>query len=553
MKYGKIRAFPACAALVLLPISFPFSQVVVSLTGTVANSRTAASIAGATLELAGARMSAVSGADGRFTLSSSSGLRQRGIPDTDPPSIDPRALSYLHTGSGPVRIRILSISGEERADVYAGTLAAGTWDVSPPSLPPGAYVCAFETPRSRRTVPFLVTRSHSRAGAVPARLSRAASNPASDADASQAERMEPGTGSGAKGAAKTAAAAPQGDTLRVSKAGFRTARIPILGYQQTGLNIVLEDSSASGTEAAYLPDPSWTCYMPDGIPAPSLGEAAFTVTMQIGAIRDVGITRFGRRRQFDIKGGAIAGSKINGTILSGGLEYELTLANGSTELEQILILRADNVPILMRNAGTAPAGAGNARVVLDFEAPNSSSFTWLNTGKFAATRIVDTAAKTVKLEVFEISKAATTGPRIQIKDPEGVANQTWECFKLTGSQGTTVFTESVTLGTSVSIGASKRGSRNIIPITGGTTTGKVTGKILNGGADYQLGGLDARYTLAPDNGELIIVRNCGSGGLVPVFEARVDGAFAFLNENKYLSSQPGTAGGGVSITFYEKQ
>jgi hypothetical protein len=342
--------------------------------------------------------------------------------------------------------------------------------------------------------------------------------------------------------------------LHVSKKGYLTAHIPILAYQQSGVNIVLEDSAAAGSEAAFLPDPSWSCYMPDGIPSPALGMAAFSLTLQIGALRDVGITRFGHRRQFDIKGGTITGSRINGTVLSGGLEYELRLANGSTELEQILILRADNVPILMRNAGTAPAGAGNARVVLDFEAPNASAFAWLNTGKFAATRILDTAAKTIRLDVFEVSKAAVTGPRIPIKDPEGVPNQTWECFKLTGSQGASVFTESVTLGASISIGASKRGGRNIIPITGGTTAGRVAGKILDGGADYQLTGLDARYTLAPDNGELILVRNCGVGGLVPVFEARVDGAFTFLNENKYLSSAPaGTAGGGVSITFYEKQ
>ncbi|MBN1575483.1 MAG: DUF3237 domain-containing protein [Chitinispirillaceae bacterium] len=151
------------------------------------------------------------------------------------------------------------------------------------------------------------------------------------------------------------------------------------------------------------------------------------------------------------------------------------------------------------------------------------------------------------------SDSTVTEPRIQIKDPADVPNQTWECLKWSGSQGATVFTENVTLGSSISIGASKRGSRNIIPITGGTTSGKVKGKILAGGADYQLSGLDARYTLAPDDGEFIIVRNCGSGALVPVFEARTDGPYAFLNENKYLSSSPGMGSGGVTITFYERK
>jgi hypothetical protein len=116
-----------------------------------------------------------------------------------------------------------------------------------------------------------------------------------------------------------------------------------------------------------------------------------------------------------------------------------------------------------------------------------------------------------------------------------------------------VFTENVTLGSSFSI-VSKRGTRNIIPITGGTTSGRVAGKILSGGADYQLNGLDARYTLSPSDTDFIIVRNCGPmGALVPEFETRADGPYAFLNSNTYLSSDPGTGSGGVSITFYERK
>jgi hypothetical protein len=66
--------------------------------------------------------------------------------------------------------------------------------------------------------------------------------------------------------------------------------------------------------------------------------------------------------------------------------------------------------------------------------------------------------------------------------------------------------------------------------------------------------LDARYTLAPNDGEFILVRNCGPiGTLVPAFEARADGPYAFLNTGKFLSSPPGSGSGGVSITFYERK
>jgi hypothetical protein len=55
------------------------------------------------------------------------------------------------------------------------------------------------------------------------------------------------------------------------------------------------------------------------------------------------------------------------------------------------------------------------------------------------------------------------------------------------------------------------------------------------GGDYQLAigdalTLDARYLLELEDGELVMVRNCGAvGALVPTFEARVDGPYAWLN------------------------
>ena len=62
-------------------------------------------------------------------------------------------------------------------------------------------------------------------------------------------------------------------------------------------------------------------------------------------------------------------------------------------------------------------------------------------------------------------------------------------------------------------GASTRGKRRTIPITGGTVRGRLNGRVLAGGADFQLivsstmAVLDARYTLALDSGERIFVQN----------------------------------------------
>jgi len=300
--------------------------------------------------------------------------------------------------------------------------------------------------------------------------------------------------------------------------------------------------------------------MAEGIPSPTAGTLVFTVTLQVGATHDVGTTQFGHRRQLDVKGGQITGDRLQGTVLAGGLDYELTLSTGAMEVEEINIVKtSDNTTFFMRNCGVAAPGEKTARLVPDIEVPTSSSANaWLNSAKLVATRTVD--ASKIVLDVYDVSKAAATTAKVQLKDPAGVPNVSWDCLTGTGSKGNSVFTENVSLGSTIGISGAKRGSRNIIPITGGTTTGKVAGAILNGGADYQLaasGGsttLDARYTLAPSDGEFIIVRNCGPiNSLVPVFEARADGPYAFLNEGKFLSSAPGTGAGGVSITFYERK
>lgn len=506
----------------------------VNLSGLVKDKATALPITGATVQIATLQLSTTTDANGRFTLTGTSSL-QASLSPISAPLTSASRLAFAQVEAGPAQVRIFNLAGVEQALVFSGILPRGIWEVKPPHLAPGLYLCTFEVSGSRRFSRFLVSSQPSDrvTGLIPS------SKASSDFTAM----------------AKTATKSQTLDTLSVTRQGYRKVSLPLTTFQQSNLEILLDADSAGVNleDATLIPDPSWTCMMPGGIPPPTLGAAAFSITLQIGAVRHVGRTPYGQRRQYDIGGGTVTGTRITANILAGGLDYELMLSNGSMEVEQILILRAGSTPILMRNAGVAPSGAKNARMVLDFEAPNSSSYAWLNTGKFAASRRVDTVAKTITLDVFDIAAVALPAKRIQIQDPPDSRHQTWECFQMTGSQGSVVFTENVTLGTSISIGASKRGNRNIIPITGGTTTGRVVGKILNGGADYQLSGLDARYTLAPNDGEYIIVRNCGAGALIPVFEARADGPYAFLNENKYLSSAPNVGSGGVSITFYEKR
>jgi uncharacterized protein DUF3237 len=259
--------------------------------------------------------------------------------------------------------------------------------------------------------------------------------------------------------------------------------------------------------------------------------------------------------------GSVKGSKFSGVVAPGTLDFELTLANGTVEIEQTLVLHAaDGSYVYARNAGTGPS-SDDVRIVMDFEAPNAGEHAWLNSGQFVARRELNATTKTLRLRVYDVAGVAVGSGKdgaLSIAKPANVPAQPWNYRLKEASEqpGEMLITENVTLAPSQRVGASKRGDRNIIPITGGTVHGRISGKVLMGGADYQIltppATIDAHYLWQTDDGEIVIVRNGGGfGALVPTFEARVDGPHAYLNKGSYLSSNPGRGEGGVALTFHE--
>ncbi|MDA8138358.1 MAG: DUF3237 domain-containing protein [Desulfobacteraceae bacterium] len=328
------------------------------------------------------------------------------------------------------------------------------------------------------------------------------------------------------------------------------------------------DSNITDASAATVPDTqtmiphaSWDCGRPQGIPAPANGTLVFEATMSVGKIYDLGQTQYGQRLLVEITGGSVSGPRITAQIMTGGLDYQLTLSNGTLEIEQILVFKTnDGKYINVRIPGTATSQS-EVRIVPDFEAASSGSYAWLNTGQFAGIRQFNASAKTLKITVYDVANI-TLQPNaanvIRVTEPAGVPDQSYQCRAASSSEtrGATLYQETVNIGSSQAVGSSKRGYRNIIPITGGTATGKIAGKVLAGGADFQILSssmtIDARYTLQTSDGELIIVRNCGPASApVPVFEARAAGKYGYLNNQLWLSSAPSTGVGNVSLTIYE--
>jgi len=330
--------------------------------------------------------------------------------------------------------------------------------------------------------------------------------------------------------------------------------LPLSGIPQ-------DEHNYKGTEKILIPHKSWPCGMTEGIPVPELGKKVLEAEMKLDQTYKLGRTPYGQRDVYVVQGGTITGEKIKGSVMSGGLDFQLSFSNGGMEVEEIFVLQAtDGKYIYLRIAGTA-ADRSDLRLVPEFEAPGSGSYSWLNTGKYAGRREMDLAAGTMKITIFDISGVAVkpdAANSVRATKPSGLQDQSWDFRKKSAEekQGDQLIKENVTLGRGQSVGATGKSNRNIIPITGGTVSGKIEGKVLAAGADYQNltnpATIDARYLWQTNEGEVIIVRNGGTfGSLAPTFEVRIGSKYDFLNKGLYLSSNPGMGAGGVGLTFYE--
>ena len=116
----------------------------------------------------------------------------------------------------------------------------------------------------------------------------------------------------------------------------------------------------------------------------------FDANVTIGGLLDFGKSKYGERRIIPITGGTFKGPGIEGEVLPGGADWQLTRPDGDVELyarytlktkDGALIQVQNRVLIHMSKDGTPPY----TRSVIDFEAPSESPHTWLNHAIFLGT------------------------------------------------------------------------------------------------------------------------------------------------------------------------
>jgi len=81
-------------------------------------------------------------------------------------------------------------------------------------------------------------------------------------------------------------------------------------------------------------------------------EFAFTATITLGTVQEVGLTPHGKRRVIPITGGTFAGPLINGTVEPGGADWQIVRGDNVAELDaQYTLMTDDGIFIYIKNRG----------------------------------------------------------------------------------------------------------------------------------------------------------------------------------------------------------
>jgi len=134
-------------------------------------------------------------------------------------------------------------------------------------------------------------------------------------------------------------------------------------------------AAASGAAAQQVDEPSL--------------EFAFQETVSLGKAVEVGKTARGERRIIPLTGGHFEGPEIKGEILPGGWDWQLTRADGCTDVKADYFLKTDDgVVINVVNTGEICPGAKGApapvRTHPVFEPP-LGKYEWLGRQTFVGT------------------------------------------------------------------------------------------------------------------------------------------------------------------------
>lgn len=124
-------------------------------------------------------------------------------------------------------------------------------------------------------------------------------------------------------------------------------------------------------------------------------EFIFEAVVTLDAPREVGITKYGKRRIIGINGGHFEGPDIKGEVLPGGADWQTVRADGTADLVATYSLKTDDGVIIfidnrgirtaskevlarLANGENVPPSEYYMRTAASFEVDAGSKYAWLN-------------------------------------------------------------------------------------------------------------------------------------------------------------------------------
>lgn len=134
---------------------------------------------------------------------------------------------------------------------------------------------------------------------------------------------------------------------------------------------------------------------------------AFEERVTLSPTVEFGETAFGQRRYIPITGGSVAGPRLNGQVVPGGWDFQLTYkASDCTQLSADYFLKADDGTLIhVFNEGLVCPGGGQAIFRPKLEAPKGKH-EWMTHTTFVATLELEGTppkVEAVRIRFYEVS------------------------------------------------------------------------------------------------------------------------------------------------------
>ena len=153
------------------------------------------------------------------------------------------------------------------------------------------------------------------------------------------------------------------------------------------------------------------------MPAPPALVPMTQVVCQVGALVSLGQAKHGERRFVPLGGGTVCGPELNGTLVEGGVDWQVNRADGALDIAAHYVIRADDgalievqsdglrhgPPEVMARLGRGEAVAPDEyyfRTVVRF---TTGAPQWLHLNKVLALAVGQREADCVKLDFYRIS------------------------------------------------------------------------------------------------------------------------------------------------------